>query len=238
MSSQFAVPRNKDGFLRHCNSYSTRFVGRSTEREILDDSSIPESVRARCYEELDFAHRCLGNSDAVLDCIRRDPLPVRSVLDIGCGFGRLLRQIQTELGIDGIGVDLTPPSCPIVPILKRDAVHESLPAADVAIAMAMAHHLTDPELVQLIHNVGRSSRRLIILDLIRHPLPAFLFRSFVAPFVHRITAFDGIRSFERAFTVEELKATVADALIQTGGSFQHTVGPLRVRQVADISFVR
>ena len=69
--------------------------------------------------------------------------------------------------------------------------------------MAMTHHLTDEDVIRLIHNVRRSCRRLIILDLVRHPLPAFLFRILVAPFVHRISAADGMHSFRRAFTAED-----------------------------------
>jgi hypothetical protein len=98
--------------------------------------------------------------------------------------------------VEGIGIDLHPPSEATVPVQLLDAVRDSLPPADVAIAMAMTHHLEGEDVVTLIRNVSRSCRRLIILDLGRHPLPAFLFRLFVAPLVHRINALDGLRSFD------------------------------------------
>jgi SAM-dependent methyltransferase len=224
------------------NLLSRRFenspvTSRSTDPEILDNPvAVSEHVRKRCYQELNRLHRWLGNMAAVANCLRRDPLPVRKVLDIGCAGGDLLHEIRSKLGIEGVGIDLHPPADASVPILRLDAVHESLPPADVAIAMLMTHHLPDEDVIRLIRNVSRSCRRFVILDLVRHPLPAFLFRMFVTPFVHRVTALDGLHSFERGFTVEEMKTTVQRALSEANGSFRHKVAPFYVRQIADISF--
>jgi SAM-dependent methyltransferase len=209
---------------------------RSNEPEILDGSGVPEDVRALCYDELTSAHRRLGNIRAVVQRISQDTHPVRTVLDIGCAFGSVLFEICQELEIEGLGIDVCPPAVSRVPILQLDAVREKLPSADVAIAMLMTHHLSEADCVQLIRNVSRSCRRFIILDLVRHPLPAFMFRSFVAPFVHRITAFDGKRSFERAFTVEEMKDIVERSLGGTAAKVQYQVGPLYIRQIVDIAF--
>jgi SAM-dependent methyltransferase len=210
---------------------------RSTIAEILDDpGAVPPAVRKRCYEELTRTHYWLGNIAAIVDCLRRDRLPIRRVLDIGCGHDALLHQIRDELGIEGIGIDLNPPAASRVPILQLDAVRDDLPPADVAVAMVMTHHLSDQDVVRLIHNVRRSCRRLVILDLIRHPLPAILFRLFVAPFVHRVTASDGMLSFQRAFTVEEMRTTVERALNATNARVRHVVAPFYIRQIADLSF--
>src|SRR5678816_859833 len=71
---------------------------RSTIAEILDDpGAVPPAVRKRCYEELTRTHYWLGNIAAIVDCLRRDRLPIRRVLDIGCGHDALLHQIRDEL---------------------------------------------------------------------------------------------------------------------------------------------
>jgi 2-polyprenyl-3-methyl-5-hydroxy-6-metoxy-1,4-benzoquinol methylase len=198
---------------------------------------VPEDVRERCYAELARLHRRIGTTGAIVRRLRRDPLPVRSVLDIGCGHGALLRELQRRLEVQTVGVDLMPPTRQMpFPILSMDAVREQLPRADVAVCLAMVHHLSSGELAALIRNVGRSCRRFLIVDLVRHWLPFTLFRIFVAPFSHRINAGDGIRSFERAFTPRELKQVVQEALAGTPATFRHDVAPFYLRQIVDIRY--
>src|SRR5689334_6370322 len=60
------------------HSYQNRMTRRSTTPEILDTpESIPEEVHKRCYQELTWTHRWTGDIATVLDCLRRDPLPVQ-----------------------------------------------------------------------------------------------------------------------------------------------------------------
>ena len=182
---------------------------RSFEAEILDGPDIAEDVRELCYHDLARTHRWLGNYGAILKRLRRDSQPVKRVLDIGCGHGALLQAMERKLGVHAIGIDLNPPRRRLrVSILRADAVHDPLPAADVAVSVVMVHHLSAVEFAALIRNVGRACRRFIILDLVRNRIPIALFRAFVAPFVHSINAQDGIRSLERAF---ELLEHLADA---------------------------
>ena len=209
---------------------------RSLAAEILDGPGVPEPVRERCYRDLARTHRWLGNHAAIVRRIRRDPLPVSRVLDIGCGHGALLEEIRARLGVEVVGVDLRPPARAAVPILQCDAIRDRLPAADIAVCLAVAHHLTAGELAQLIGNVGRSCRRFLLVDLVRHPAPAALFRAFVAPLVHPINVQDGIRSLERAFTRMELSGIVSGALAGSGARFRHQVAPLCVRQIVDIDY--
>jgi SAM-dependent methyltransferase len=210
---------------------------RSRKLEILDGIHVAEDVRERCYADLARTHRWLGNHAAILTCLRRDAYPVNSVLDIGCSHGLLLMEIRAKLGVAVIGVDLMPPrSRPRVTIVCADAVRDPLPAADVAIAVMMAHHLSAEELAGLIRNVGRVCRRFLILDLVRHWIPLLLFRTFLAPIVNPVNAHDGVRSLERAFTPCELRRVVEDALAGTGSRFQHVVAPFYVRQIVDIHY--
>ena len=210
---------------------------RSFEPEILDDCTVPEHVRERCYRDLARMHRWLGNVSAIVDRIDLDPLPVRKVLDIGCGHGDLLHKIQQKFGIEVVGVDLRPPERRVgVPILRCDAIRETLPMADIAVSVTMIHHLSSDEIVQLVRNVGRSCRRFLILDLVRHFIPVALFRSLIAPLVNPITVEDGLRSLERAFTPVELAQIVQEALAGSAASFRHEVASFSVRQIVDIRY--
>src|SRR5260221_165076 len=83
---------------------------------------------------------------ALIAALRRDPLPVRRVLDIGCGDGALLQEIRNRVRADVIGVDLraTSRAPAAVPIVQANAVLAPLPDSDVAVAVCVVHHLTDP----------------------------------------------------------------------------------------------
>jgi SAM-dependent methyltransferase len=213
---------------------------RSFTPEILDGDNVPEEQAARVYREITAIHRLLGDTRCLVQALRRDPLPIRSVLDVGCGQGGVLEHVTKALGVTGIGVDIVAPvparSLTSQPIIQANAVRDPLPQADVAIATHLAHHLTDRELIQMIGNVGRSCRRFILLDLVRSQLPLALFRIFIVPFLSRIAAADGQTSVRRAYTPAELNATVTGALSGTSASFHHSVAPFSIRQVVDISY--
>ncbi len=204
----------------------------------MEDPTLPKETLRLVHGDLLRVHRWLGHLRAVERAIRRDPLPVRRVLDIGCGDGAVLEELRRRLGTGVIGVDLRPSASGAagVEILQADAVRDPLPASDVAIAVCVVHHLSDDELIGLIRNVGRSSRRLIILDLVRHPLPWALFRLFVAPWIHPVNASDGVRSVERAYTPRELAGLAERALAGTPARMRHRVTPFWLRQVLDITY--
>lgn len=208
---------------------------RSADAEILDSNEVAEEERARAYQQLHRTHQWLGNTSAILRLLRRDPLPVRRVLDIGCGHGLLLQQIRRDTTADVIGFDLRAAPGAMLPIVTGNAVSDPLPRADVALAVCMAHHLSEDEVVRMIRNVSRSCRRFILLDLVRHPLPLLLFRTFVCPLLDPINAQDGVTSLQRAYTPQELRA-IAERAREGHGKLRHSVSPLYIRQVVDISW--
>ncbi len=219
-----------------------RLKSRSHETELLDAEGVTAAEIAQSYRELGTLHRFLGNTGAILRRLRRPAYPgakaAASVLDIGCGHGALLVEIRRQLGIEVIGVDLRPvPKGLPVPILIANAVTDPLPRADVAISLMTAHHLTEAEVIAMIRNAGRSCDRLILLDLVRHPIPLLLFRIFVRPFLCPINAQDGQISIRRAFTAAEMRQIVANSTAASElrvVSVRHTVAPFWTRQVVDI----
>jgi 2-polyprenyl-3-methyl-5-hydroxy-6-metoxy-1,4-benzoquinol methylase len=210
---------------------------RSNDSEILDSHLVSEEVRVKAYQELQRTHDWLGNTRAILRLLRRDPLPIRRVLDIGCGHGALLQRVHRQLGVPVIGFDLSPaPDNPAVHILEGNAVTDPLPKADVALAICMAHHLSEVDLVRMIRNVSYSCRRLILLDLVRHWIPMALFQTFVCPFLGTLNATDGTTSLRRSYTAMELRSAVDAALEGSAATVKHVVSPFKTRQIIDISW--
>jgi len=210
---------------------------RSNTPECLDDPNLPAALRADVHQSLTKIHNFLGNTATIVAALRRDPRPVRRVLDVGCGCGGMLPALHRGTGAEVLGIDLQPAgSVSPHPILRADALSDRLPESDVAIAVCLIHHLTESEFALLVANVRRSCRRFLILDLVRHRLPLALFRFGVAPWVHPITAADGIRSIRRAYTPAELRRLVSASLRDTAARFRQTVSPFYIRQVIDITF--
>ena len=211
---------------------------RRNEGEILDRPYLPDELVQRAYRDIAAIHGWLGDVRFMIGAIRRDPLPVRRILDVGCATGLVLQQIGRKLGVEVLGADIQPHpavAAPI-PIVRADACLDPLPVADVAFCMHLGHHLCEEDLIRLIRNVGRYCRRFILLDLVRHPLPLALFRMFLAPLICEIGAEDGQRSIRRAYTPRELRGITATALAGSAGTFCVSVAPFYIRQVVDISY--
>jgi hypothetical protein len=202
---------------------------------------------ASSYLELWRLHGWLGNRALILRRLRQAGHrrgARQRVLDIGGARGALLGEIQSKLGYEVVGIDLRPPpGDSAIEIHVGNAVLDPLPPANVAVAIMVVHHLSPTQVVALIENVGRSCDRLILLDLVRHPVPLALFRIFVAPWLGRINASDGATSIRRAYTVEELRELVDQAVRGSGlgsgrpiAKVRHTVAPLWMRQVVEIAW--
>jgi SAM-dependent methyltransferase len=208
---------------------------RSLERELMDSDSISPKLLDRFHRDLALIHRLLGSFPTLERFLRADPLPVRKVLDIGCGGGDLLVYLRKRMGVEVVGIDLKPGRMLDVPLHVADATQDLLPEADVAVSSLLAHHLSPEENIAMIRNVGRSCRRFVIQDLIRHPLPLALFSVFLGPLISREAAADGRLSVRRAYTPEEFRAMAIEAL-DGRGSVEIDVSPFLSRQVVDIRF--
>jgi 2-polyprenyl-3-methyl-5-hydroxy-6-metoxy-1,4-benzoquinol methylase len=215
---------------------TSTYLKRSLEPELMDSDAIQGPILDKFHRDLARVHSLLGSFPTVERFLRKDPQPVMRVIDVGCGGGDLLKFLRRRMGVEVVGIDLKPGHTNGIPVIAADATTELLPEADVAISSLVAHHLTPEQNVALIRNVGRSCRRFLILDLIRHPMPLALFSVFLAPLIGKEAAADGRQSIRRAFTPEEFSAMVREALEGTHGTFSVDVPPLLSRQVIDIRY--
>lgn len=212
-------------------------VTRSLQPEIIDAPDFPPQEMAAVHRDLARIHKILGSFPTIERFLRADGQPVRRILDIGCGDGALLAHLRERLHVEVIGMDPRPGRTGAVPMVAADATVDDLPHADVAVSSLVAHHLTPEQNIAMIRNVGRSCRRFIILDLIRHPLPFWLFTLFLCPMIGRVAAVDGRQSIRRSFTPEEFAELVRTALDgMPEASFTIDVSPWLSRQVIDIQF--
>jgi SAM-dependent methyltransferase len=171
---------------------------RSAKPELMDlEVSDPASLAA-CLRDLERINRWTGAYRITLRWLERlldrhrltRPLVV---VDVGCGYGDMLRRIagfaaRRSVAIDLIGIDLnplaaaaaasaTPPGCR-VRYLAGD-VFDLSPSIrpDVVISALFAHHLDDARLVRFLHWMEeRAALGWLINDLRRHAVPYVIAR--------------------------------------------------------------
>lgn len=204
------------------------FERRSDKLERMDTGDYTPEEYERCLSELVFINRVLGDAFALrktlLREIENEDLRSISVLDIGAGSGEMLRTIakfarkgnkKTKL----CGLELNARSArailessqnyPEISAARGDAFH--LPFADnsfdYAICTLFAHHFRDENVVEILREMARvSKRKIFVIDLHRHKAAHSLYKIFCTVF--RISDFvrgDGSLSILRAFKTEELE---------------------------------
>ncbi|MCZ7572231.1 MAG: methyltransferase domain-containing protein [Ardenticatenaceae bacterium] len=172
--------------------------------------------------------------------VRAAPKPV-SVLDLGTGNGHLACALanwafREHIALRLLAADVNPRHVAVAaaelhrapttfpPRPPRGGVHllaadgRRVPLADNAvdyvISSLLLHHLAPEAVVALLRECRRVARRgLVMTDLIRHPVPYWLFR-LVRPLLVRspITRHDSEASFRRGYTPAELRRLAAQAL--------------------------
>ena len=205
----------------------TRFRERSYDLEHLDKGDYSPEEYDGCLVELRRINRFLGDTSAlrrsVFPDIERAGLKDFSVLDVGAGSGELLRVIARGARSQGkrahlVGLELNSRSAKA--ILEKSNEYDEIKsvrgdalrlpftddAFDYAICSLFAHHFCDEDVIAVLRELSRvARRRIIVIDLHRHPLAYFLYTSVGKLFLYnRLIREDGALSILRSFQPGEL----------------------------------
>lgn len=204
-----------------------RFRQRSYELEHLDKGDYTPEEYEGCLVELRLVNEYLGDAKALARTlfpeVERAGLCDFSVLDVGAGSGELLRVVARWAQEKGrrarlVGLELNARSARA--ILEESKEYASISAVrgdalrlpfadsrfDYAICSLFTHHFEDEAVVCVLRELARvARRRIIVIDLNRHPLAYFLYTTVGRLFLHnRLLREDGALSILRSFHPSEL----------------------------------
>ena len=202
---------------------------RSLKLERIDTGDYTPEEYDRFLREIGFINRVLGDRRALgktlLREIENENLSDFSVLDVGAGSGELLRAIavftrKTNRKSRLCGLELNERSAKAIIEESKDfaeiaAVRADafrLPFADnsfdYAICSLFTHHFIDENVVKIVSEMNRVSRRKIfVIDLHRHRAAYFSYKLFCRAFrISRLVREDGSLSVLRSFTPNELQS--------------------------------
>jgi ubiquinone/menaquinone biosynthesis C-methylase UbiE len=204
-----------------------RFKRRSYELEYIDTGNYTSAEYDDCIGELQLINRWMGDAHTLKHTLFKNigaaGLKSFSLLDVGAGSGELLRVTaawarETGREMRGVGLELNERSAsaileesrefPEITSVRGDAL--KLPFAeadfDYVICSLFTHHFVEDQVVQILREMNRvARRRLIVIDLHRHPVAYFLYTTLAKLVLkNRLTRHDGALSILRSFKAEEL----------------------------------
>ena len=213
------------------------FSVRSATDELMDTEEVSFEEFRACLVDLATVNRLtlayrptIAFFESLLARGGRRDRPLR-VLDVGSGYGDMLRRVAAWGDARGValeltGVDMNPWSARAA----REATPESLGIewvtadafayapeheVDVIVSSLFTHHLSDHELVRFIAFMQAHARvGWFVNDLHRHPLPYAFFKrwSKLARF-HRFVQHDGPVSIARAFSPQDWRGFLQAARV-------------------------
>ena len=204
-----------------------RFGLRSSELEHIDKGDYTPEEYEGCIVELQRVNNWLGDARALrqtlLNEIERSGMHSFSVLDVGAGSGELLRGAaewarRRKCDASFVGVELNARSARAIAegsssfaeinAVRGDALHLSFADAtfDYAICSLLTHHFKDLQVVALLRELSRvTRRRIFVIDLHRHPVAYYFYTTVGRLFLHnRLLREDGALSILRSFKPAEL----------------------------------
>jgi len=156
------------------------------------------------------------------------------IVDVGCGYGDMLRRIERWAGRRGVAVELVgvdvnanaaraareaTPACSRIEWIHGEVYACARAAdADLVTASGVMHHLAETEIVRFLRWAEETAREgWLIVDLHRKPVPYRVFEvTMRGPWWHRFIRPDGLRSIRRSFLEEDWRRMCASAGLDAG----------------------
>ncbi len=204
------------------------FKTRSYQLERIDTGDYTPEEYEQFLREISLVNRFAGDNwtlrKTLLREIERENQTVFSVLDVGAGSGELLRTIakfarkqNRKANLSGLELNARSAAAILeesknfaeIRAVRGDALN--LPFADnsfdYAICSLFTHHFTDENIVQILDEMTRISRRKIfVIDLHRHRVAYFFYTTLGKIFLHgSLVRQDGALSILRSFKLSELE---------------------------------
>ncbi len=223
------------------------FAARAHLSEWMDEPCTYEEFRA-CLRDLERSNRLTLTYRPTLHWLQSLPVADRSlhIVDVGCGGGDMLRQIERWAEHDGIDVRLTgidlnpyaaraaretaPPSSAIEWITGDAFSYDPDIPIDIVISSLFTHHLPDDEIVRFLAWMERVAQRgWFINDLHRERLPYYGYSLLSrAMRWHRFVQHDGPVSIRRAFQPDDWYSYLTRAGITLDSVSVDTFRPARL----------
>lgn len=209
---------------------------RSSDTELMDDADVSFDEFRSCLADLARVNRVTLTHRPVLAFFDRllsarafpRARPLR-VIDVGSGYGDLLRAVRRwsrrrGLAMSLTGVDLspwsrraaleaTPPDDDIDWITADAFSFQPAHAPDVIVSSQFTHHLPDPAIEHFLRWMEkRADLAWFVNDLHRHPVPYHFFRHFsrLANY-HHFVRHDGPVSIARSFVPDDWRRALQGA---------------------------
>lgn len=200
---------------------------RSTQPELMDSFEEPVASLQIVFQDINRVNSMLGGNKITLQAIQQlvkaYPKEVYTIVDMGCGDGKMLREVvlyfrKHHINGEFIGIDLnknaleiahkTSTEFPEISFKYQDilTVEATDFKCDILINTLTMHHFTDEQvLVFLKKFVKLAHIGVVINDLQRSRWAYYLFHLFSAIFIKtRIAKIDGLISIRRSFSKKEL----------------------------------
>jgi len=220
---------------------------RSTKKELLDEDNIPKEDLFQNLKELNTINTLLGGYKITFAALNKitEANKTYSLVDIGCGGGDTLKQInswskQNKRTITLYGVDIKPVCIEYAKVNTENEpinyicddyrnVFNHVKQVDIIHACLFCHHLTENELIELVQFAVKNKSTLVINDLERNMFAYYAIKTLTALFSKSyLVKNDAALSVARGFKKQEwldilTKAGVKNYSVKNKWAFRHEV---------------
>ncbi len=212
---------------------------RSLESEWLDNPDLTVKELEPVLSDLARFNGGMFGHSPVLRWLRRATMRMRAgdcwtVLDVGCGYGDLLRAIRAwaqkrGIELELIGLDLAPETISIARSATKDVDNVAYYVGnvftfrperpvDLIVSSLLTHHFSDAQIVSFLQWMEATARQgWLIYDLQRHIMPyAFIGLAGKVARLHPMVVHDGRISVARSLTRSEWQDPIAKAGLSAG----------------------